>query len=313
MPEKQSRIREILALQSGTLWTIIKEQTQHALASGALQPIPTECEFVEQEGIRFLVRILSNLVRKDEAKQKEKKSTSGKEFNPFLPYEENLFVTDISETHLCLLNKFNVVDYHLLIITRAFEEQESLLTQLDFEAMWACLAEIDGLVFYNAGKAAGASQRHKHLQLIPLPLDQEGLKIPIEAVVAKAEFSGSVGTISHFPFKHGLVRFDASWVKSPLEAAAATLESYYTLLESLDLQKDIEVSDIKQSHPYNLLVTREWMLMIPRSQECFESISVNSLGFAGALLVRNQQQMELLKNYHPITILKEVAIPTAEI
>jgi len=309
MPEKQSMIQEILALQSGTLWTRVKEQTQHALASGALQPIPTECEFVEQEGIRFLVRILSNLVRKDKAKQQEKKSTSGKEFNPFLPYEENLFVTDISETHLCLLNKFNVVDYHLLIITRAFEEQESLLTQLDFEAMWACLAEIDGLVFYNAGKAAGASQRHKHLQLIPLPLDQEGLRIPIEPVVTKAQFSGFVGIIPQFPFKHGLVRFDASWVKSHLEAAVATLDSYHILLESLDLLKDIEVSDIKQSHPYNLLVTREWMLIIPRSQECFESISVNSLGFSGALLVRNHQQMELLKAYCPITVLQGVAIP----
>jgi len=303
--------REILALQSGTLWTKVKEQTQHALASGALQPIPTECEVVEQEGIRFLVRILSNLVRKDEAKQQEKKSTSGKDFNPFLPYEENLFVTDISETHLCLLNKFNVVDFHLLIVTRAFEEQESLLTQEDFEAMWACLAEIEGLVFYNAGKAAGASQRHKHLQLIPLPLDSES-KIPIEPVVAKAQISGSVGTIPQFPFKHGLVRLDTRWEKSPVEAAATTLKAYHTLIESLELQKDIEVDDMKQSHPYNLLATREWMLIIPRSQEHFESISVNSLGFAGALLVRNQQQMEQLKNTSPISILKGVSIPITE-
>ncbi|NIO40609.1 MAG: phosphorylase, partial [Burkholderiales bacterium] len=38
--------------------------------------------------------------------------------NPFLPYGKDLFVSDISETHLALLNKFNVIDYHLLIVTR---------------------------------------------------------------------------------------------------------------------------------------------------------------------------------------------------
>ncbi|MEQ8960116.1 MAG: phosphorylase, partial [Coleofasciculus sp. C2-GNP5-27] len=58
---------------------------------------------------------------------------------------------------------------------------------------------------------------------------------------------------------------------------------------------------------YNLLATREWMLIVPRSQEEFESISINSLGFAGALLVRNSQQMQSLKDAGPVTILKHVS------
>jgi ATP adenylyltransferase len=36
---------------------------------------------------------------------------------------------------------------------------------------------------------------------------------------------------------------------------------------------------------------------------------VNSLGFAGALLVKNQQQMQLLKNISPINLLNHVAFP----
>jgi ATP adenylyltransferase len=36
---------------------------------------------------------------------------------------------------------------------------------------------------------------------------------------------------------------------------------------------------------------------------------VNSLGFAGAMLVRNEQQLELLKQYNPMTILRNVAYP----
>jgi ATP adenylyltransferase len=332
-------------MEPGILWDKVTKQTEFALSCGALHPIPTKCENLEQDGIRFLVRIVSNLVRKDEAKQKQDKATdtSGKDFNPFLPYEQDLFVADISDTHVCLLNKFNIVDHHLLIITREFEEQENLLTLQDFEAMWACLAQIDGLVFYNAGQAAGASQRHKHLQLIPLPLTplippanggrteaqlfiQEGVggevsknlllslrgsQIPIEPIFASAIFEETVGTIPIFAFKHAIAQLDPHSAKSPLEAASATLKCYHSLLNAVGLQPDIGVKSNKQSTPYNLLATREWMLIVPRSQERFESISINSLGFAGAMLVRNEQQMQILKDYGPMTALKSVAVPVA--
>ena len=187
-------VNQEILLKPGTLLTRIKEQTQHGLECGALQSIPTDYEFVEQNGIHFLVRILSNLNRKDEAKEKQDKAAkTGKDFNPFLPYEKDLFVADISQTHLCLLNKFNVVDNHLLIVTREFEEQENLLNYQDFQAMWACLAQIDGLAFYNGGKVAGASQRHKHLQLVPTPLAPTQLEsITIAPIFASAVFEGDV-------------------------------------------------------------------------------------------------------------------------
>ncbi len=50
------------------------------------------------------------------------------------------------------------------------------------------------------------------------------------------------------------------------------------------------------------------MFILPRSQEDFDSISVNSLGFAGALLVRNQQQMQMLKDCQPMSILEQVGV-----
>ncbi|AUT02563.1 phosphorylase [Nostoc sp. CENA543] len=297
---------EKILLQPATLWDSLKKQTHHALECGALLSIPTEFEFVEQDGVKFLVRILSNLVRKDTAKKQQDKQTqsSGKEFNPFLPYEQDLFVADISETHVCILNKFNVVDYHLLIITRAFEEQESLLTLADFAAMWACLAGMDGLAFYNAGKNAGASQRHKHLQLVPLPLTPSGIKTPIEPLLAEAKFEGEIGTIPGLPFIHGFAKLNPEWLESPLTGAKATLEIYQNLLQAVGLGA---IDGDRQSGAYNLLATREWMLIVPRSQEHFQSISVNSLGFAGAMLVRNASEMELLKHQTPMNILKNVA------
>ncbi|BAY76812.1 Ap4A phosphorylase II [Nostoc linckia NIES-25] len=292
-----------ILLQPGTLWKSVKERTEYALQCGALLSIPTEFEFVEQDGVRFLVRILSNLNRKKAAKEKQDKqsATSGQEFNPFLPYEEDLFVADISDTHVCILNKFNVVDYHLLIITRAFEEQESLLTLEDFTAMWACLADFDGLGFYNSGKIAGASQRHKHLQLVPLPLTASGSQTPIEPLLREAQFHNSIATLPKLPFLHAFAPLNPHWVESPFTAGEATAEIYRTLLDAVGL-------DVTQLGAYNLLMTREWMLIVPRSQEHFHTISVNSLGFAGALLVKNAEEMQLLKDEGPMTILKSVAI-----
>ncbi|MEA5601196.1 phosphorylase [Nostoc sp. UHCC 0252] len=292
-----------ILLKPGTLWTSVKERTEHALQCGALLSIPTEFEFVEQDGVRFLVRILSNLNRKKAAKDKQEKQSviSGQEFNPFLPYEEDLFVADISDTHVCIFNKYNVVDHHLLIITRAFEEQESLLTLEDFAAMWSCLADFDGLAFYNSGKTAGASQRHKHLQLVPLPLAASGPQIPIEPLLIAAQFQDSNATFTKLPFVHAIAPLNPDWMRSPLTAAQATREVYHTLLAAVGL-------DARQLGAYNLLATREWMLIVPRSQEHFQSISVNSLGFAGALLVRNAAEMEILKAQGPMTILKNVAL-----
>ncbi|WP_017290729.1 ATP adenylyltransferase family protein [Leptolyngbya boryana] len=283
----------------GTLWQRTIEQTQHALSCVALLSIPTSHEFVEQAGVQFLVRIVSNLIRKEAADLKQKQEEkSGHPINPFLPYERDLFVMDISETHVCLLNKFNVVDNHLLIVTRAFEEQEALLTLHDFTAMWACLSEVDGLAFYNAGKAAGASQRHKHLQLVPFPMEKEIDRVPIDPLIKKVRSRDRITQIPEFSFLHAFARFE------PETTPEDILQHYYELLETVGIRSN----RVMQSAPYNLLATREWMLIVPRSQPGFGGIGVNSLAFAGALLVQTPEQLETLKQLRPLNFLKNVAV-----
>lgn len=287
------------------------ERSDRALECGALLSIPTEQEFVEQGGVRFLVRILSNLIRKEKALKKldEQTSSGDRTFNPFLPYEKDLFVADISDTHVCILNKFNVVERHVLIVTRAFEAQDTWLTLQDFVAMWTCLSEFDGLIFYNAGKIAGASQRHKHLQIVPLPCISADIPIPIAPLLTSAIFQDSIGTIASLPFVHALARLDFAEDNPPLQAAEATLTCYYRLLKAIGLPDTESISSNIQSRAYNLLATREWMLLVARSRESFESISVNALGFAGTLLVRDRPQMQILKDYGPMNLLRQVAVP----
>ncbi len=300
------KMKSDMPFKEGTLWKEVVKTASKALTSGALLPIPTDYEFVEDGGVRFFVRILTSLARKDEERKKQEKV--GKKTNPFLPYEEALYVADVSESHVAVLNKFNVVDRHLLIITRRFEDQERLLTLSDFDALKKCMAEYDGLGFYNGGEAAGASQSHKHLQLVPLPLAPEGPAIPIESLLATAKFKGVLGAIPAFSFLHRFVRLDEGVMSDRLSGAEKIFASYCEMLRSVGMKAPTVRRGGRQSGPYCLIITRRWMLLVPRSREFFEGISVNSLAYAGALLVRNEQQMALLKRYGPMKVLKHTAL-----
>ena len=293
-------------IKLGTLWAKTQQKTKSARECGALKSIETEYQLIQQQDISFVVRTLSNLARKERAikQQSEKENETGKRIDPFLPYEPDLFVGDISQNHFCLLNKFNVVDNHLLIVTRAFEPQTDLLNLQDFAALWFCMQEIDGLAFFNGGEIAGASQRHKHLQLIPLPFMKDVVYLPIERAIADISFEDSWGTIPSFPFRHGVARLDIDLDLDTKEAAKIMLEQYQTLLSKVDLQSNLQT---KQPEAYNFLATRNWMLVVPRSQHSFEGIPINSLGFAGSLFVRDRDSLELLKKLTPLKLLEKVA------
>lgn len=300
------KMKSSILLDKGTLWKKIVKTTANALATGALLPIPTNYEFIEDGGVRFFVRILANLTAKDE--ERKKQGEKGERINPFLPFERDLFVADISETHAAVLNKFNVVEHHLLIITREFEGQETLLTVMDFEALWACLDEYDGLGFYNGGEAAGASQPHKHLQLVPLPLAPEGPRIPVEPLLQTAIFEGELGVVPGFPFLHVFVRLDEGVISTRHTGAEETFDLYCKMLRHVGMKAADGNRRELQSGPYCLIVTRERMLLVPRSREFFGDISINSLGYAGALLVRNEEQMAVLRRCGPMTALKRAAL-----
>ncbi len=297
-----------MPFKEGTQWERILETTRKALKSGALKPIKTEGKVMENAGVGFQVRIVESLARKaaDKILMAEKSKGKNEKPNPFLPYEKEMFVGDISKTHLCLLNKFNVIEHHLLIVTKVFEHQETLLTLRDFEAACRCMAEFEGLAFYNGGKIAGASQDHKHLQMIPLPMAPTGKAVPMESLFEQPR--KIPGMVPGLPFVHAFKRFSPI-TNIPHETAAQALHQMYRLmLQQVGLNAFREREETLQSGPYNLLFTREWMLLVPRSREYFETISVNALGFAGALLARNPEEMALIEKTGGMGVLKHTAV-----
>lgn len=269
--------------------SIVQNAMRRALADGALQPIETQTLLLDSEGVRFVLRTVSSLARKDKARHV---AAAG---DPLGDYDRSLFVADLVPSHYVLLNKFQLLAGHVLLVTRRFERQERLLAVEDFAALITCLGEIDGLGFYNGGVEAGASQRHKHLQLVPLPLTHESAdEVPMERVL---------GSVSRLPFRHAFARL------APQATAPELHALYRELLHRCGISAVAAEDGEVQSAPYNLLVRRGWMLVVPRSRECFESISVNGLGFAGSLFLRSQEELDRVHAIGPMQVLRAVALP----
>ena len=251
--------------------------------------IESEPFLVHDAGVDFVVRVAT-----DYAAQAARQPRNKPGINPFLEPEEDLFVADISPTHYALLNKYHVIESHLLAITRAFVDQEVLLDLADFEAIVRCYpAEVAAIAFYNGGHDAGASQPHKHLQVVSLPL-APWADIPMAPLLS--------ATPLKLPFRHAFARVGVG-------DAARMHETYRHLLAEVGIQAMRGPDGERQSGPYNLLVTREWMLLVPRSRDAFEKASINSIAYAGGLFVREPWQLEAIRKAGPMAVLAQVGLP----
>lgn len=284
----------------GTLWQRLRERTETAITQGALQRIVTQAQTLNDHGIAFVLYIAENLQRKTRGQYGN--DAKDEEFNPFLPPEPALTIGAIGKRHLAVLNKFNVVEHHLLLVTRLFEPQEALLTLSDFEALCWSLREIDGLGFYNGGTIAGASQRHKHLQLIPMLQNNGRIGMPVEQIFP-TKLSQQPTSLAALPFRHRIVALPSGLFEAPAKAAEVCHRLYHEMLQTLHITPIIKAGTEYQSAPYNLLLTRRWLMLVPRSREHVAGISINAMGFAGSFFVKNPDEQKRLAAVGPLHVL----------
>ena len=60
---------------------------------------------------------------------------------------------------------------------------------------------------------------------------------------------------------------------------------------------------------YNVLMTRRWLLTVPRGAEGDGVVGANALGFAGAFLVRGEAELGHVKSRDPMGILAQLGVP----
>ena len=275
-----------------------------AREAGVLEPIATQVLEIAEGGLRFAVH-----QRPEEHQRRIASDPAAPRTNPFLDPPAPLVVGAVSDTHLCLLNRYPVLANHLLFVTRVFAPQEAWLDPDDWAALAVGLAGIDGLGFYNAGPVAGASQPHKHLQLVPLPLGAGPEPVPIAPWLAAAAPGHEPQVLPGPPFGHAFVRIDPGVLALPAAEAGRALAALADRALAVLGVRPLPGPDgtPRQSAPYNLLVTRSWLLAVPRVCAEAHGVSVNALGFAGSFVVSGAAGLERLRAVGPLAVLRAVA------
>jgi len=285
-------------VNSLNLTRAIENAVERAERLDALVHIPVTASTIEEDGVPLQ---LLSVTPGELTVRKPINRGRPTDHNPFLPYEENLFVADLGPQHVAILNKFPVHSGHLLIITRDFQEQTAALTLPDLAALAQAMRQVDGLVIFNGGPGAGASQRHKHLQLIP------GQQAFIEPWLSPSAAPLQALQLSTLRYRHAFATLDSRILEQQPEAWAAHLYlAYERLLAHLDLTPD------EDGHlpPYNLLVTRRWMMAIPRTASLWThndlKLPLNAISFSGNLLIYGRELGPIIRERGVRRILSEV-------
>lgn len=255
--------------------------------------MPLHTDLIELPGLApFLLRRLLSRAPKH-------LRAGGPKPNPFLPWEPALEVDRLGEQHVLLLNKYPVQPGHLLVITRDWQPQSGWLSGADWSAVGRLAADCGGLWFFNSCAAAGASQPHRHLQLLPRRAGEPSCPL---APALLDQLAGAEGQLlgSPWPWSYALDRR-----RDP--ACAQELAALYRR-QALRLGLGDPDHDPQPRGPYNLLFDDDWFLTIRRRGEHCAGFSVNALGFAGYLLATEASQLDWLQQHGPWELLRQVAV-----
>ena len=169
----RSHIKEI----KNTVYTMDNDENKSIIRMSVGNEMPIESSTNSKH--RMKLRQLRNLDRKNFETTQQKSNK-----DPFLPpFEEGVFIADLSNTHRLIFNKYMIAENHVLVITRIFQPQFHTIASESFYAMYMTLDALHGFAFYNSDKKAGASQSHKHYQVIPYKsVDLPYLNLILECV-----------------------------------------------------------------------------------------------------------------------------------
>ena len=232
------------------------------------------------------------IIRKLDTSKFIKKSIYGPKENPFCPWEKILEIANIGENHQLILNKYPVQKGHILLITNTWKPQNGWLDINDWIAIQKVNKDTSGLWFFNSSPIAGASQPHRHFQL--LRRGKNEVSCPREKWFLELKFNRDVEN-----------KLQKSTVVSEFNFSESSTNIYDLYLKlSYKLGLGDPTNNKKPKKPYNMLITNNWIAMIQRKKDNIYGISINGLGFAGYLLVTEKSNINYLKKFGPEKLLE---------
>lgn len=172
----------------------------------------------------------------------------------------------------------------LVLPTTSFAPQNADLDADDLGVAWALLGAFRRrrmLAIYNCGLLAGASQKHKHLQIVPLVGEEEGRELWPARVTGVGERVVGVG------FAHFAARIEGG---VSVEGVCALHQCLLTAMHVFLMVRGREGSD---SFGYNIALCRDWMVLIPRRAADVDGVSgANALGMLGVVSIGTRAERE---------------------
>ncbi|EJP66722.1 Ap4A phosphorylase II [Beauveria bassiana ARSEF 2860] len=337
---------------------LIKVTFAKALSNGDLFYFATHAQDVRVGALTFQLRFSPALANKPKApptKRETAETTPSKPFDPFAyttPPPPPLFVGDVGAAHFLVLNKFAIVPGHFILATRVYKPQTDVLEADDLHATLACLRayqeaaspaplssssssgggdddDDDGdgedgalFAFFNCGEHSGASQPHRHIQMLPVAAMREGLPADSAWRVLATQLNGGGGggggVAAPFTTFSQRITLDTSQE----ELHAAYLRLYAQAVRAVKGEESEVSTTGEAAISYNLAMTRDRLVLCPRRAEgdavrdpdtghVVGKVSLNGTMLAGTALVKTEAEWEALrKNPRALTtVLKSVGIP----
>ena len=272
-------------MRSETYWEKALAQTRLSIDKKSLHPLKTEVITKDlYDNDDFIIRKLDI--------SKYKKKIYGPRQNPFNPWEKILEIEKIGKNHQLILNKYPVQKGHILLISNSWKPQNGWLDINDWIAIQKVNNDTSGLWFFNSSPIAGASQPHRHIQL--LRRSNGEVSCPREKWFIELELNNDYGN----KLKKNIVVSKFNF----LDNSSNIYNLYLDLTKKIGLGDPI--NDYKPKYPYNILITNSWIAVIRRKYDHIHGFSVNGLGFAGYILVTEKSNKKYLKKYGPEKLLE---------
>ena len=267
-------------------WKKALDQTRLSIDGDSLYPLKTTII------TRDLYQKNDFIIRKLDTSKFNKTKIYGPQQNPLCPWEKILEIDKIGSNHQLILNKYPVQKGHILLITNNWKPQNGWLDIYDWKALQKVNKDTSGLWFFNSSPIAGASQPHRHFQLLRRSKDE--ISCPREKWFLEMKIN--IDNYSKLTKNIIVSKFNF------LDNSISLFELYLELCKKLGIGDPI--SDEKPRYPYNLLITNKWIAIIKRSNDNIHGFSINALGFAGYLLVTEKSDINYLKEFGPEKLLE---------
>ena len=147
-------------------WKKALDQTRLSIDDESLYPLKTNIITTD------LYQKNDFIIRKLDSSKFIKTKIYGPMQNPFCPWDKILEIDKIGYNHQLILNKYPVQKGHILLITNNWKPQNGWLDINDWKAIQKVNKDTNGLWFFNSSPNAGASQPHRHFQLLRRSKDE---------------------------------------------------------------------------------------------------------------------------------------------